>query len=97
MPIALIFLMKSVVFLTYERINCVVGGVRKLSTNCEIFSVGQPFADTIGLPGGFFFTLVYFWEQIETCILHSLSVRYMQVLISISPLETCCLYISKRL
>ena len=29
----------------------VVGGVRKLSTSWELFFVGHPLADTIGLPG----------------------------------------------
>ena len=42
---------KSVVSFIYDLMNDVVGGVRKLSTNFEIFSVGQPLADTMGLPG----------------------------------------------
>ena len=44
------FWMKSVVSFIYDLMNNVVGGVRKLSTNCDIFSVGQPLADTMGLP-----------------------------------------------
>ncbi len=41
---------------TYDFSEKVVG-LRKWSTNCEIFSVGEPFADTIGLPGGGFLFL----------------------------------------
>ena len=40
--------------------NNVVGGVRKLSTSCDIFSVGHPSADTIGLPGGGILPLCHF-------------------------------------
>ena len=48
---SLILLIKSVVSFTNDSIF-VTSGFRKISTKAEIFSVAQPLALTIGLPGG---------------------------------------------
>ena len=45
------FSVLSVLSLTYDSLSF-TRGLRKWSTNAEIFSVGQLLADTIGLPGG---------------------------------------------
>ena len=62
-PGFLIFLIKSVLSFTYDFVNNVVGGVRKLSISCEIFSVGHPLADTMGLPGGGILPLCIFGRR----------------------------------
>ena len=51
LPSVDIFCRKSVVSLMYDFV-VLTRGWRKWSTNCDILSVGQPFADRIGLPGG---------------------------------------------
>ena len=48
-PVSLIIFRKCVESFTYDLL-CVEGGLRKGSTKLEMFSVGHPLADTIGLP-----------------------------------------------
>ena len=47
----LICLLKSFVSCTND-LTLLLKGLRKWSTNCDIFSVGQPIQATTGLPGG---------------------------------------------
>ena len=61
-PILEIFKRKSFVSLIYDGNLCDIG-FKKKSTNDEIFSVGQPFPETIGLPGGG----ILFYEFLVTC------------------------------
>ena len=74
MPIASNFLIKSVVSLRYDLMSIVVSDVRKLSTSFQIFSVGQPFAYTMGLPGESIVPLCIFGRRYSFAVLHSLSV-----------------------
>ena len=51
LSMSFILLRKSVASLAYDLVLD-ISGCRKVSTNADIFSVGQPLAETMGLPGG---------------------------------------------
>jgi hypothetical protein len=51
-------------------------GLKKWSTNFEIFSVGPLFPETTGLPGGGITPLCILGNKYRYCVLHVLSVSY---------------------
>ena len=51
LSMSFILLRKSVASLTYDLVLD-ISGCRKVSTNADIFSVRQPLAETMSLPGG---------------------------------------------
>ena len=80
---SLISFRKSVVSFPYDLL-CVEGGLRKWSTNLDIFSVGHPLIDTMGLSGGGVIPL-FFGES--RCL-----VFYILCLVSIQSLISPCVY-----
>ena len=59
--------------------------MRKWSTTFDIFSIGQMFADTIGVLGGGFIPLCIFGRIYKLGVLHSLSYKYLYMESEMSP------------